>query len=96
LVVLFQPHAILESKWEVSGSRHFDQKCTLYPSKDYLSSTMDIARVFINDIVRLHGIPKKIILDKGSVFIGIFWMSFQEALGTNLISSTTYHPEIDG
>jgi len=37
----------------------------------------DIAKVFINEIVRLHGISKKIILDRGSLFTGIFWTSFQ-------------------
>jgi hypothetical protein len=36
----------------------------------------DIARVFISEIVRLHGMPKKIISDQGSVFTGRFWMSF--------------------
>jgi hypothetical protein len=30
----------------------------------------DIARVFISDIVRLHGVPKRIISDQGSVFTG--------------------------
>ena len=33
---------------------------------------LDIDRVFISDIVRLHGIPKRIISDRGSVFIGRF------------------------
>jgi hypothetical protein len=42
----------------------------------------DIARVFINDIVRLHGMPKRIITDRGSVFTRRFWTIFQEALGT--------------
>jgi hypothetical protein len=32
----------------------------------------DIARVFTNEIVRLHGVPKKIISDRGSVFTGRF------------------------
>jgi transposase InsO family protein len=56
----------------------------------------DIARVFISEIVRLHGVPKKIISDRGSVFTGRFWTSFQEALGTQLNFSTVYHPETDG
>jgi transposase InsO family protein len=63
----------------------------------------DIARVFIREIVRLHGLPQKIISDRGSVFIGRgsvftgrFWTSFQEALGTQLNFSTAYHPETDG
>ena len=29
-----------------------------------------IAIVFISEIVRLHGVPKRIISDRGSVFIG--------------------------
>jgi transposase InsO family protein len=41
-------------------------------------------------------VPKKIISDRGSVFTGRFWMSFQEALGTQLNFSTAYHPETDG
>ena len=56
----------------------------------------DLARVFISEIVRLHGVPKKIISDRGSVVTGRFWTSFQEALGTQLNFSTAYHPETDG
>jgi transposase InsO family protein len=55
-----------------------------------------IDRVFISEIVRLHGVPKKIISDRELVFTGQFWTSFQEALGTQLKFSTTYHPETDG
>jgi transposase InsO family protein len=58
--------------------------------------TPDIARVFISEIVRFHGVPKRIISDRGLVFTGRFWMSFQEALGTQLNFSTVYHPETDG
>jgi hypothetical protein len=56
----------------------------------------NIARVFVNEIVILHGVPKWIISNRGSVFKGRFWTSFQEALGTQLNFSTTYHPETDG
>jgi transposase InsO family protein len=56
----------------------------------------DIARIFISEIVRFHGVPKRIISNQGSVFIRQFWTSFQEALGTQLKFSTTYHPKKDG
>jgi transposase InsO family protein len=56
----------------------------------------EIARVFIREIVRLHGMPKRIISDRGSVFTRRFWMRFQEALGTQLNFSTPYHPKTDG
>jgi transposase InsO family protein len=56
----------------------------------------DIARVFISEIVRLHGVPKRIKYDQRSVFTGRFWTSFQEALGTQIKFSTTYHPQTNG
>jgi hypothetical protein len=40
--------------------------------------------------------PKRIISNRGSVFTGIFWTSFQEALGTKLNFSTMYHLETGG
>lgn len=40
--------------------------------------------------------PRKIISDRGVVFTGRFWTSFQEALGTHLNFSTAYHPDTDG
>jgi len=39
---------------------------------------------------------KRIISDQRSMFIGPFWTSFQEALGTQLKFSTVYQLEIDG
>jgi hypothetical protein len=41
-------------------SEHFIPMCMMYQAPD-------IARLFINDIVRLHGMMKRIISDRGSV-----------------------------
>jgi transposase InsO family protein len=73
----------------LTKSAHFILMHTMYQAPD-------IARVFNSDIVRLHGVPKRIIFDRGSVFTWRFWMSFQEALGTQLKFNTVYHPETDG
>jgi hypothetical protein len=56
----------------------------------------NIARVFISEIVRLHGMPKRIISDQGLLFTGRFWTIFQEALGTQLKFSTAYHLKTEG
>jgi hypothetical protein len=47
-------------------------------------------------IVCLHGIPKKIISDRGTQFTSHFWQQLHEALGTHLKFSSAYHPQTDG
>lgn len=73
----------------LTKSAHFIPVKTTYQAPD-------IAKVFINEIVILHGVRRKIISDRGSMFTGRFWTSFQAALGTQLNFSTTYHPKTDG
>jgi hypothetical protein len=73
----------------LTKSAHFNHVCTTYQAPD-------IAIFFINDIVRLDGMPKRIISNRGSMFNGQFWTSFQEALGTQLNFSTMYHRETEG
>ena len=53
-----------------------------------------LAELYIKEIVRLHGIP--IISDRDPRFTSRFWGKFQEALGTRLNFSTTFHPQTDG
>ena len=55
-----------------------------------------VANVFMRDIVRLHGISRKIISDRDHVFNFTFWTSLQHDLGAQLNFSSTYHLEIDG
>jgi hypothetical protein len=42
--------------------------------------------------VRLHGVPRTIVLDRGPQFIARFWEFLHKDLGTNLIRSLAYHP----
>ncbi|GKE29569.1 reverse transcriptase domain-containing protein [Tanacetum coccineum] len=55
-----------------------------------------LARLYLNEIVTMHGVPISIISNRDSRFTSRFWQSMQEALGTRLDMSTTYHPQIDG
>ncbi|GJX68485.1 putative reverse transcriptase domain-containing protein [Tanacetum coccineum] len=55
-----------------------------------------LARIYINEIVARHGVPVSIISDRDGRFASHLWQALQEALGTKLHMSTTYHPETDG
>ncbi|GKC66871.1 hypothetical protein Tco_1099469, partial [Tanacetum coccineum] len=55
-----------------------------------------LARLYLNEIVARHGVSISIISDCDSRFTSRFWQSMQEALGTHLDVSTTYHPQTDG
>ena len=55
-----------------------------------------LAELYIKEIVRLHGIPISIISDRDPRFTSIFWGKLQEALGTRLNFSTTFHLQTDG
>nr|GEU37846.1 reverse transcriptase domain-containing protein [Tanacetum cinerariifolium] len=55
-----------------------------------------LTRLYIKEIVSQHGVPISIILDHDSHFTFRFWQSMQNALGTQLDMSMTYHLNTDG
>ncbi|KAJ0624883.1 putative nucleotidyltransferase, Ribonuclease H [Helianthus annuus] len=55
-----------------------------------------LAKLYVNKVVSLHGVPLSIVSDRDSHFTSHFWTSFQEAMGTRLNLSTAYHPQTDG
>nr|GEZ10867.1 putative reverse transcriptase domain-containing protein [Tanacetum cinerariifolium] len=52
-------------------------------------------RLYLNEIVARHGVLILIISNRNSRFTSKSWQSMQEALGTWLHMSTTYHPQTD-
>jgi transposase InsO family protein len=47
-------------------------------------------------IVCLHGVPKKIVSDRGTQFTSRFWKRLHESMDTKLNFSSVYHPQMDG
>ena len=55
-----------------------------------------LAKLYVDEIVRLHGVPVSIVSDRDPRFTSRFWPSLQSALGTHLHFSTSFHPQTDG
>lgn len=55
-----------------------------------------LAQLYINEIVRLHGIPIYIVSDWDTRFTTRFWEALQCSLGTRLDINNAFHPQTDG
>jgi hypothetical protein len=55
-----------------------------------------MAELYMSRIVCLHGVPKKIVSDRGSQFTSRFWKSLHESMDTKLNFSLACHPQTDG
>ena len=55
-----------------------------------------LAELYVDEIVRLHGVPLSIMSDRYLLFTSRFWKELQSALGTKLNFSTVFHPQTDG
>ena len=61
-----------------------------------LYMTEGIAKIYRDEIWKLHGIPKKILSNRGLQFVSRFMEELTKALGTKRMLSTAYHPQSDG
>jgi transposase InsO family protein len=52
--------------------------------------------LYMSWIVCLHGVPKKIVSDRGSQFTSMFWEKLHESMDTKLNFSSAYHPHTHG
>jgi transposase InsO family protein len=55
-----------------------------------------LAKIYVNEIISKHGVPKIIVSDRRSVFTLAFWKHLQTSLGSKLDFSTAYHPQTGG
>ena len=55
-----------------------------------------LAEKYMERIVCLHGVPKRIVSNRGTQFTSRFWEKLHESLGTQLRFSTSYYPQTDG
>lgn len=54
------------------------------------------AELFLNNVFKLHGVPRRLVSDKDVRFTAKFWRTIHGRLGTSILFSTTNHPQTDG
>ena len=59
-------------------------------------TALDVAQAFMDNIYKLHGLPKSILSDRDPVFTSNFWKGLFAQLNVGLLHSTAYHPQTDG
>jgi IS30 family transposase len=86
-------HAGYDSIWVIvdrlTKIAHFIPVKTTY-------SGAKLAKLYMSRIICLHGVPKKIVLDRGSQFTSKFWEKLHKSIDTKLNFSSAYHPLTDG
>ena len=55
-----------------------------------------LTQLYVNEVIRLHGVPVSIVSYRDPRFTSRLWPSIQLALGTRLNLSTSFHPHTDG
>ena len=67
----------------------------LMPCKTAISAA-ELSKLFVDNVFKLHGMPKTIVSDRDPRFTSHFWSAFHKAMGTRLAMSTAFHPQTDG
>jgi len=55
-----------------------------------------VARLFQDNVWKLHGLPESIIMDRGAQFVAGMMKELNQMLGIDTKLSTAYHPQTDG
>jgi transposase InsO family protein len=59
-------------------------------------SGANLAELCMSQIVCLHGVPTRIVSDRGSQFTSKFWEKLHESMDTKLSFNSAYHLQTDG
>ena len=74
----------------------FSKRVLLIPGKKQASAG-EWAHLLLRELIgQSWGIPSAIISDRDAKFLSELWTTIFKALGTELLYSTTYHPQTDG
>src|SRR5438270_12644599 len=67
---------------------HFDEMLTTV-------TAAGAANLYLRNVWKLHGLPRKVVSDRGLQFVTAFMKELHRLLGIESATSTAYHPQMD-
>src|ERR1700720_1821315 len=61
-----------------------------------MTTASELVLLYVKEVVRLHGFPHSIVSNRDLKFTSKFWKETHRLLGTKLLMSTAFHPQMDG
>ena len=71
-------------------------KYTHFMSLSYPYSAPTVAKIFMDNVYKLHKLLASVVSDGDPVFLSKFWKELFTIQGVNLLYSSAYHPQTDG
>jgi len=59
-------------------------------------TALQVAQAYVDNIYKLHGLPKSIVSDRDRIFTSHVWRELFRLTDTQLMMSSSYHPQTDG
>lgn len=73
---------------------HLTKGAHFIPCKESMDLSA-LASLFLTHFFRHHGLPGKIVTNRGPTFVSAFWWTVQKALQIHSAPSTSYHPQTE-
>jgi len=71
-------------------------KMTYFVATTEETSVEELARLFRDNMWRLHGLPESVVSDRGPQFVAELTKELNRMLGIEMRLSTAFYPQMDG
>jgi len=71
-------------------------KYAYFMSLSHPYSAPTVAKIFMDNVYKLHGLPASVVSDRDLIFLSKFWKELFTIQGVNLLYSSAYHPQTNG
>ena len=59
-------------------------------------TALQVAQAFLDNVYKLHGLPMSMVSDRDRIFTSAIWHELFHLTDTQLLMSSSYHPQTDG